>query len=146
MSGHDPYAKLPPPLPDNFRRHTAWFFAALLVGFAITLFPSSRGSVTFALSILLSIPIWCIAVVYICYYFIAYPVIHAALRYRGPSRSLWLGWLAVESIGVACPFIRIAYLFTHIIPDIRGVGPYHRRPTVAPASPIDRSTTSRATA
>lgn len=97
----------------------------------------------FALSILLSVPIWGIVVGYACYYFIAYPVIHAALRYRGLSQELWLGWLAVESIGIGFPFIRIAYLFSNIIPDIRGVGAYRRQPTVAPVSPVGRSATSR---
>ena len=78
-----------------------------------------------------------VALVFLCYYVIAYPVIHAGLRYRGHNKSAWLGWLAAESVGLGFPLVRIAYFFMHILPDIRATGDYRwpRQPLSEEKSP-----------
>lgn len=126
MNESDKYARQPPSLPAEFRKHSIWFIGALLAGSLVGALPEGGGAEFLALRVLLMVPAWGITVAYIGYYLIAFPVIHAGLRHRGPSQSLWLGWLAVETIGLAFPFVRIAYFFTHILPDIRAAGDYQR--------------------
>jgi hypothetical protein len=118
------YAKQSPPLPTHFRRHSLWFVAAVLVAVLVEVLADSVQAVLLPVRVILMIPVLGIVVPYICYYLVAYPVIHAGTRHRGPNQSLWLGWLAVETLCPVFPLIRCSYFLIHILADIKDTGNY----------------------
>lgn len=114
------------PLPQNFKRHSLWVLLALAACGSSAVLSESMGSPWKLLAIPLGVAGGLITMVYACYYFVVFPVLHAARRYQGNSQNAWLACLTLETLGLAAPFIRLAYLFSHILPDIRGTGAYRR--------------------
>jgi hypothetical protein len=67
---------------------------------------------------------WLVIGIYLVYYLVAYPILHAAQRHRGSNQTRWLIWLCLELCGLGFGFVRLFYFFMHILPDIRRQCPY----------------------
>lgn len=120
------YATQPMPLPQNFKKHTGWLALLVLGAIAFGMLKEVLGDSMLIVAGAFGIAGIMVLLPYVIYYFMIFPVLHAARRYRGDSQNAWLGWLTMESLGLAMPFIRLAYLFCHILPDVRGTGRYGR--------------------
>lgn len=62
-------------------------------------------------------------------YFIAVTIWHWKARYRGERSDLWGALLLLEVSG----WLKLVYLFRHLIPDARGTGRYRRHSIAPPA-------------
>ena len=108
-----------PPLPRCFIRHSCFFVVALAVFFALASVNDLAADWAKALAGLAGISAWIIVALYVGYYVIAYPILHAAKRYEGRHQTAWLVWLALETAGLGFGLVRLAYLFNVILPDVR---------------------------
>lgn len=68
--------------------------------------------------LLVGIAAWFVAAFYFGYYVCAYPIIHAAQRYRGPNQTTWLILLSID-LFVSFGIVRVCYFVAQILPDIR---------------------------
>ena len=62
-------------------------------------------------------------------YFIAVTIWHWKARYRGDRSDLWGALLLLEVSG----WLKLVYLFRHLLPDARGTGRYRRHSIAPPA-------------
>ena len=67
-------------------------------------------------------------VVPVAFYLLLLTVWHWKARYVGSHSNLWGGILVLETSG----WLKIVYLFRHVIPDARGVGRYQRARSETP--------------
>ena len=130
-------AGMPPLWRKRFELLKTFGFVALLgLIFLIAAFLASAGviKVTFFVVGLL-------AVAPGMFYLLLYTMWHWKARYRGRHSDLWGALLLIETSG----WLRVVYLFRHIIPDARCAGRYATpEPPLAPPDNTGESSGSMA--
>ena len=96
---------------------------AVLV-FAILIFRPQWVVIPPPLGLLILFPAALVLMAFMVYYFGVYPILHVARRHQGSHQNAWLVWLTLELCGFGFGVVRLAYLFAHILPDIRHQAPY----------------------
>lgn len=101
-------------------KRLAWLALAGVVAVGVLAVSAGEPSAWTAVGVLLVVPV--------AFYLVLLTVWHWKARYVGSHSNLWGGILVLETSG----WLKLVYLFRHVLPDARGVGRYQRARSETP--------------